>query len=151
MAKYKVSQRRKRSVAFTIWLEADNPDQNEALNILLDFQRVAAEKVPDKSRHEVNIDFFVMSSRALAKNKRPHLLAPREKPDVMLERLANAMYEVQSELAELASKVEAGIVIQASDIGSIASRMNVPGGYGAFEQSIVDEFKTFSEFDGDEG
>ena len=144
-----MARREKKREAFNIWLHPDNPDHAEVLAVLTFFRGELTKKArgAKPSKHQVNVKVFVMAMRALAKNRRPDLLIPRDDTDTMIDRIAAGMYEIQEEIAALSAKLESGVVLQAGDLSRLSSR--IQEGYGDFEQSIANGFTSFDDEDGE--
>jgi hypothetical protein len=137
----------KRTSLSVWWDEVNDPEHREFMQVLRHFREELTTKRGYKATtiHKQNLAVLMMMGKALAKSKRPDLLMPRESADVLLERLAAGMYEVQAELQALASKIENGVVVQAGDISRIAGKIQT--GYGSFEESITEGFMSFGDDD----
>lgn len=150
MSKKPINPKRRTQTNFNIWLDPEvNGDHQEALKILnemMAYVRQRAGKSAALSDHQVKIRVFLMALKALAKNKRPELLVPREDTETMIDWIAAGMFDIQQELQSLATKIENGVVLQAGDLRGMASRIQT--GYGDFEQSIADGFMSFDEDEG---
>lgn len=134
--------------AFNIWLypEVDG----EAIAVLNHFRQELRLTYKEDSDHEINRKVFGMMARALAKNKRPDLLMPRENADEVLSRLAASMNEMSLELAEIRNQMENGIQVNPHNLDrmqQLANQVQPEERYTPFEESIGDSFVSFGDED----
>lgn len=131
--------------SMTLWFRDDNKEHQQMLEVMQHFIDELKTKngYKDASAHQLNMAVWIMGMKALAKSKRPDLLLPIEDRDVLLDRIASSMYDLQIEFQTLTEKLQSGVIVQSSDQLFSSGGGAIPGGFSAFEESITEGFMSF--------
>jgi hypothetical protein len=134
--------KRERERQFQAWFDPEDPNDLEVLQVN-DFFRdpqKAGQKFTQK-------DVIAMAYRALAKNRRPDLLLPRENEQTMLIRAMSLLDAMSQQISTIAQRIETGQFIGITHAVETAQRLQDE--FGELEQSIAGGYKALSFEDDD--